>query len=328
MSDYLQYWKYPYNVGDNDQLNHTAGDQLGRLSPGDVVWVVTIKTSHLYLLGRLAVGKLVGQRAAEKLLGTPDLWRARYHVIARPGTIDPVTEIDLHGVARLLRFLGNVDRLPLPYSGRSLQSLRTLAPESATLLQNIWARGGGPPLNRYRSRQPLKHSEGRWHARPPLRIWETFDHTRKPGTRRVGTVLASPEEIAQSNEQANQRHYQLLTRLSSHLSKHRWNNLRQIAGGVDLAATHCGVRIFFEAKTITSKNENHQVRLGIGQLLEYRFKYGTGRVKLCLITDQAISQERAEFVDSLNIGWISPHRVRYRGNATARKLIPDLIQTV
>jgi hypothetical protein len=139
MSDYLQYWKFPYNPGPLNRLNHTAGDQLGRLRPGDVVWPVTIKDDRrLYLLGPILVGRVVSEREARRILGTSDLWAADYHVIARKGTVASVREINVHPIVPKLRFDGVVDRLPRQYSGRHLQSIRRLTRESAMLVSRIW----------------------------------------------------------------------------------------------------------------------------------------------------------------------------------------------
>lgn len=139
MSDYLQYWKFPYNAGPLNRLNHTAGDHLQRLRPGDIVWPVTIKDDRrLYLLGPIVVGRVVSEREAHRILGTSDLWPARYHVIARNGTVARVHEIDVHPIVPKLRFDGVVDRLPRRYSGRHLQSIRRLTPESAMLVSRIW----------------------------------------------------------------------------------------------------------------------------------------------------------------------------------------------
>jgi hypothetical protein len=139
MSDYLQYWKFPYNPDPLNRLNHTAGDQFGRLHPGDIVWPVTIKDDRrLYLLGPIVVGRVVSEREARRILGTSDLWAARYHVIARKGTVASVREIDIHPIVPKLRFDGVVDRLPRRYSGRHLQSIRRLTPESAMLVSRVW----------------------------------------------------------------------------------------------------------------------------------------------------------------------------------------------
>jgi len=53
---------------------YVAGNQFGRVNPGDVVWTVTIKGGRLVLLSRIPVGEKVKRRAAEARLRSADLW--------------------------------------------------------------------------------------------------------------------------------------------------------------------------------------------------------------------------------------------------------------
>jgi predicted HNH restriction endonuclease len=142
MTDYLQYWKYAYNeeqIEEGVRIVLTAGEQLGGIQRGDTVWIVTTISRRLHLLGRVVASKVVGKRAARKHFKTSNVWDARYHVIAKRGTVAPLRLIDIASSARLLRFNGDINRLPKDFSGRSFQSLRTLTAESAALLQDLWA---------------------------------------------------------------------------------------------------------------------------------------------------------------------------------------------
>jgi hypothetical protein len=96
---------------------------------------VTIADGYLRLIGRIEVDTVVGQREAERILGTRDLWRARYHLIAKPNTIAPASSLDISAIAFKLRFEGKVDRLKPDFNGQALQSVRRLTPESAMLLR-------------------------------------------------------------------------------------------------------------------------------------------------------------------------------------------------
>ena len=156
--------------------------------------------------------------------------------------------------------------------------------------------------------------------------WVEFTPAKKPGRRRTAQFAASPEETAQLNEQANRRHRELLVRLSDRLRERGCSDVQQIRGAVDLAGTYRRHRLLFEAKTITRKNQNHQSRLGLAQLFEYRFKYGTNRDVLCLLTDRVLSKERATFLDSLGIAVMWPRGANYAGNATARKMMQGLVR--
>ena len=158
------------------------------------------------------------------------------------------------------------------------------------------------------------------------REWVEFDQAKKPGRRRAAQSTTSPEEIAQLNEQANRKHRGLLVRLSDRLRKRGWSNVQQILGAVDLSGSYSRKRVLFEAKTITRKNENHQVRLGLAQLLEYRFKYGASRDFLCLLTDRMLLRERAAFLDSVSVGAMWPSGAFYAGNAEARKVMQGLVR--
>lgn len=156
MNHYLQYWKHH---SDDQQivLDHTASDQLGKVHPGDIIWVITIKARRLYLLGPIVTLQVVSQREAERRLGTKDLWRAVFHVIARPSTIVKGRLLDLTPVAARLRFIGRVTRLPQGFTGRSFQKIRRLTPESVLLIEQHWKHSAGRPLRR-QSRSHSRHT--------------------------------------------------------------------------------------------------------------------------------------------------------------------------
>ena len=125
-------------------MNHSASDQLGSVRPDDTVWVVTVHPGgELILLGRVVVGECTDLEGAEKRLGTDDVWEAKHHVIAKPGTEGPLREVGLMDVAEDLRFLSKVnDRLDLvdgQVSAKQLQRIRELTPESARMLEEKWS---------------------------------------------------------------------------------------------------------------------------------------------------------------------------------------------
>lgn len=121
-------------------LDHAASDQFGKVARGDEVWFVTID-DELLLFGHMIVGEVMSQSAVEALLGTTDLWEAKYHIVPE-GSPKPYREVRIANIALDLRFDGGVDRLPRDYSGRNLQSMRALTSESAQMLKRVWA--GGP----------------------------------------------------------------------------------------------------------------------------------------------------------------------------------------
>ena len=117
-SHFLQLWSYYtalQNLRQGRLLDHTASEQLYRVRPGDTVWVVTVyPPGELVLLGRVRAGACTDQEGAEEMLGTDDVWEARHHVIAEPGSEQPLRQVDLTGVAKDLRFVSRVnDKLDL-----------------------------------------------------------------------------------------------------------------------------------------------------------------------------------------------------------------------
>jgi hypothetical protein len=76
MSDYLVYWK-PSTVADDESqptIPHSASNQYGKLTGGDVLWIVTSKgPNDLLLVGRQKVDRIVGQMEAERRLQESNL---------------------------------------------------------------------------------------------------------------------------------------------------------------------------------------------------------------------------------------------------------------
>jgi hypothetical protein len=136
---YLQYWKNE-SVGFTGigPVDHAASDQFKNIKNGDIVWIVTIDNTNLYLYGRIDVDAVVSQREAERLLKTENLWVANYHIIARKGTETKPALIDITDYAHDVRFQGKVDRLPDKYSGQHLQKIRKLSDSSIKLLDSLW----------------------------------------------------------------------------------------------------------------------------------------------------------------------------------------------
>jgi hypothetical protein len=105
--------------------------------------VIVYPPGELVLLGRLRVGECTDLQGASWRLGVDNMWEASYHVIAKPGTEEPLRAIDVMDVAGKLRFRSKVDaRLDLTdglVRAQQLQSLRELTPESATSLEAKWS---------------------------------------------------------------------------------------------------------------------------------------------------------------------------------------------
>lgn len=143
MRHFLAYWKpqiADYEVERGGDLNHAASDRFDRTSPDDVVWIVTVRSGTLFLIGRIVVDLVANQETAEQVLGTTDLFEADYHVVAAAGTEMPVRNIEIGHLAGELRFESRAGRSRLDIAdgrvnGQQLQQMRVLTPDSAAQLQ-------------------------------------------------------------------------------------------------------------------------------------------------------------------------------------------------
>jgi hypothetical protein len=143
-------------------------------------------------------------------------------------------------------------------------------------------------------------------SKQPDRCPRTFDPARKPRPRasQKGVERRTPEEILVEQEKANQAHHALLQRLHGHLKDRGWNCLEEIPVAIDLWGQEpSGSRTIFEAKTIDG-NEVHQARAAIAQLLEYRFLYGTPNDRVCVVTDQPLSDLRQRLLKFLGFEFL------------------------
>jgi hypothetical protein len=145
-SDYLLYWKprtLDFNLERGDGLlNHAASEQLNRVSPGDTIWVVTVRSGSLRLIGKLCVGLVTDREGASSLMNEA-LWEAEYHVIAKEGTAEMMTDLAIDQLAQSLRFESSTgrDRLNVAdgrVNPQQLQTMRILTWQTALLLQETW----------------------------------------------------------------------------------------------------------------------------------------------------------------------------------------------
>lgn len=145
---FLMYWKYK-TVKDKmaspqpAMMDHSGSDQYDRVKPGDHIWIVTQpeKTSKLVLFGHLRVGRVLNNKdeLAKALQRDPaTLWSAKYYVISDPYPPEFCDFVDITEIALELRFSGSNDRLAERAWAQSLQTMRTLTPESASLLHERW----------------------------------------------------------------------------------------------------------------------------------------------------------------------------------------------
>ena len=107
MTNWMHYWSDPtvrfheHAVAAGDcgysKLDHTASNMFGKLAggfdvndakvqPGDVVYCLTSARGKVRLLGKLIVGRVVNQRAADGALKPLCVFPAKWHLLARAGT--------------------------------------------------------------------------------------------------------------------------------------------------------------------------------------------------------------------------------------------------
>jgi hypothetical protein len=152
---FLAYW-LPSTLKRNldrglTRMNHSASDQFDKLRAGggDTVWLVTANKGKLILIGRIQVGKILNQKAAERELKKEQdgVWEATYHI--RPkGRSRKVLVVDITAIAKDLRFQSDSGKDRLTVRGRQvnpdqLQKMRRLSPESALLLKAVIVGAGG-----------------------------------------------------------------------------------------------------------------------------------------------------------------------------------------
>lgn len=138
MRHFLAYWKpnqIPLMVG--KPLDHAGSAQFRRVSPGDVVWIVTVHDGRLKLLGRIWVTDVVSRKNAIKRFG--DAYDAPLHIVASPQTVLTTVEIDIQHLADQLEFeSAKHSKLSLEDAdhtdGKQLQALRRLTYGSAMML--------------------------------------------------------------------------------------------------------------------------------------------------------------------------------------------------
>jgi hypothetical protein len=149
--EYLAYWKpatADHEIEKGGTLGHAASNQLARAKVGDTVWIVSILSGELILLGGITVGHVEDFEGAVAVLGSRDLWEAGTHVIAVKGTDQPIQRLPITRLANRLRFesKGKADRLTIEggrVNPQQLQTMRVLTPDSAAMLREILVRSLG-----------------------------------------------------------------------------------------------------------------------------------------------------------------------------------------
>ena len=127
-------------------LDYVASNQLKRASNGDVIWVVTVDSGELFLLGSLEVDIVTSRQNAISRLQRADVWGdLRYYAVAVRGREEPLKRISLSNEAGKLGFISSSEeRTRLDIDGRNrtkpqqLQTMRILNDASAQMLEHLW----------------------------------------------------------------------------------------------------------------------------------------------------------------------------------------------
>jgi hypothetical protein len=110
---------------------------------------------------------------------------------------------------------------------------------------------------------------------------------------RRGGLSSSMDEL----ERSDRRHQQVLKSLATNLLTYGLKPFE--SRFVDLRVLADAQEVFFEIKTATADNFLHQIRLALGQLLEYRYRYqeqaGDKSIKLVAVLEQSGTEADQRF---------------------------------
>lgn len=297
MRHILQFWKVEQadaNVG--QRLDHTASAQFDRVSPGDVLWIVTVRDHRLKLLGRLVVDAIVNQREAERRLGRTNLYPAPLHAISARG-IEAVREIDIQDIAGKLRFNSPHDRLTFRHpdvtDGKQLQSLRELSEKAAEELSERWHKG---VVERVESRSrlpstnerstPAPESANRQSPRQP----STFDEFKKA----YSYVLDLPGRTvipAHQNYQVRLKRYLAKKKIDTDMEK----------DFIDVDFVTNGEHYIGEIKVTTHLTLQQAFRTALGQILDYANSMFKKPPRMIMFLDERPDSRRLELATRLGI---------------------------
>lgn len=129
-------------------LCHAASNTFRRrgVSPGDMVYIVSLADGQLLLGGRMTVKQIVSRDEVVQILRTDDIYEAGEHIV---GEKSDGTPLNLHrglasAVSRQLRFVSpNSNPKGLCFvsdthlDGQATRGIHELTPESAALLDRI-----------------------------------------------------------------------------------------------------------------------------------------------------------------------------------------------
>jgi hypothetical protein len=142
-------WRGDVNA-EYEPICHAASNNFRRrgVSPGDIVYIVSLADGQLFLGGRMTVQRIVSREQAARIQQTDNLYEGEEHIIGEEGEGTP---LNLHrilapAISRQLQFVSsNSNPKSLFFHsdthlyGQATRGIRELTPDSAALLDRIIA---------------------------------------------------------------------------------------------------------------------------------------------------------------------------------------------
>jgi len=142
---YTYGWQYTEarNEPEGEPLAHAAGSRFTSrgIEPGDIVYIVAVHQGMMHLLGKMAVGAIVGKDEARRIFGA-EPYDAPEHLIASACTTARLKVVPAE-VARELRFVSRSgsDALVFREDGtldpQTLRGIRELEGESSERVDTL-----------------------------------------------------------------------------------------------------------------------------------------------------------------------------------------------
>ena len=144
--DFLAFWRMETHIhylSGGRMLDYAASIRYSRVEASDTVWIVSVRSGRLRLIGRIIIDQVTDMQEAARIIGREELWPASHYILPAPDTIRPAVDIDIHYLVPVLRFAGVNDHLkPKPdgkVSGSQFQQMRRLSGDSPRLLLDALA---------------------------------------------------------------------------------------------------------------------------------------------------------------------------------------------
>jgi len=144
---FMLYWKITpdqrLDLANRRRADYASHNQLNRVKPGDVLWIVNVYHQQLFLLGRIAVEMVIDDLTiAQEIVDshTDDWYEADWYAIANKYNVEPLREVNISQFADQIRFNSESEQLDLTdgVDVKQLLPLRELHPSTADLLQDFW----------------------------------------------------------------------------------------------------------------------------------------------------------------------------------------------